>query len=216
MPPLPRPVPLERRWNHNFHYHDLLLEAMPTPCRAALDVGSGDGTFVAKLAPRAGKVTGIDRAPDVDDEARAAAPAAEWIAADFLAHDFGDRRFDFVACVATLHHMEFAPAVGKMASLLAPGGVLAVIGLANSVTARDVAYDAMGLVRTRLERAHRRFYRVEVAQTDCRMTYGEVERDAAALLPGAVYRRLVLFRYFLTWTKPPSSVTLRPADTRSE
>src|SRR5216684_7682827 len=108
-----RLVPLARRWNHNFHYHDLLLEALPSPCRAALDVGSGDGTLVARLAPHAEHVTGIDRAPGVDDEARAAAPGAEWIAADFLAHDFGDRRFDFVCCVATLHHMDFAAAVGK-------------------------------------------------------------------------------------------------------
>jgi len=34
-----RLVPIERRWNHNFHYHDLVLAAAPTPCRAALDVG---------------------------------------------------------------------------------------------------------------------------------------------------------------------------------
>jgi SAM-dependent methyltransferase len=197
-----RPVPLARRWNHNFHYHDLLLEALPSPCRAALDVGTGDGTLVARLADRAGHVTGIDRAPAVDEQVHAAAPLAEWIAADFLAHDFGDRRFDFVACVATLHHMEFEPAVSKMASLLEPGGVLAIVGLANSATARDVAFDAMGLARSRLERAHRKFYRVEGAQTDCRMTYAEVERAAAALLAGATYRRLVLFRYFLTWTKP--------------
>jgi len=197
-----RLIPIARRWNHNFHYHDLLLEAMPTPCRAALDVGCGDGTFVAKLAPRAGRVTGIDRVLPIDDGARAAAPAAEWIAAEFLAHDFGNRKFDFVTCVATLHHMAFAPAVGRMAALLDPGGVLAIVGLANSATARDVAFDAMGLANSRLERTHRRFYRADVAQTDCRMTYGEVEREAAALLPGAVYRRLVLFRYSLTWTKP--------------
>jgi SAM-dependent methyltransferase len=211
-----RLVPLERRWNHNFHHHDLLLEAMPSPCRAALDVGCGDGTFLAKLAPRAGRVTGIDRAPLVDEGVRAAAPAAEWIAADFLAHDFGERKFDFVACVATLHQMEFAPAVGKMASLLEPGGVLAIVGLANSTTARDVAFDAMGLARSRLERVHRRFHRVDAAQTDCRMTYGEVERAAAALLPGATSRRLVLFRYWVTWRKPPGDPSLRPAGTRSE
>src|SRR4051812_17297507 len=103
---------------------------MPVPCHDALDVGAGEGTLVARLAARAERVTGIDPAPRPDALVRAAAPAAEWIAADFLDHDFGARRFDFIACVATLHHMEFAPAVRRMAALLTPGGALAVIGLA--------------------------------------------------------------------------------------
>jgi 2-polyprenyl-3-methyl-5-hydroxy-6-metoxy-1,4-benzoquinol methylase len=200
--PAPRVVPLERRWNHNFHYHDLVLAAMPAPCRTALDVGCGEGTLLAKLAARAERVTGIDASPLALARVRATAPTAEWIEADFLAHDFGARRFDFVACVATLHHMEFAPAVGKMKALLEPGGVLAVVGLANSVTAKDVAYDAMGLAQSRLERARRGFYRAEAPQAVARMTYGQVEREAERLLPGAAFRRLVLFRYLVTWVKP--------------
>jgi len=197
-----REPPLERRWNHNFHYHDLVLAAVPAPCRAALDVGCGEGTLVAHLASRADRVTGIDLAPAPDAVVRAAAPGAEWIAGDFLAHDFGARRFDFVSCVATLHHVALAPAVEKMAGLLAPGGALAIVGLANRSTARDVAYDAMGLAQSRVERARRGFYQPEVAMTDARMTYAEVESEAARLLPGCAYRRLVLFRYLVTWVKP--------------
>jgi hypothetical protein len=95
--------------------------------------------------------------------------------------------------------MEFAPALGKMAALLAPGGALAVVGLATSSTARDVAYDAMGLAQSRVERARRGFHQSDVPMTDSRMTYADVAREAAELLPGAVFRRLVLFRYLLTW-----------------
>jgi hypothetical protein len=36
-------------WNHNSHYHDLLLAAVPPGCRRALDVGCGLGTFARKL-----------------------------------------------------------------------------------------------------------------------------------------------------------------------
>jgi hypothetical protein len=34
------------------------------------------------------------------------------------------------------------------------------------------------------------------------MTYADVERVAAGMLPGVSFRRLLLFRYHLTWTKP--------------
>jgi len=195
-----RVLPPEKRWNHNFHYHDLVLGAMPVPCARALDVGAGDGTLLALLATRAAHVTGIDLAPG--DAAHAVAPAAEWIAGDFLAHDFGARRFDFISCVATLHHVDFAAGLTRMGALLAPGGALAVVGLAASSTAKDVAYDAMGLAQSRLERARRGFHRPDVAMTGARMTYAEVARAAAALLPGATFRRLVLFRYLVTWIKP--------------
>jgi SAM-dependent methyltransferase len=205
-----RPLALERRWNHNFHYHDLVLAALPAPCRSALDVGCGDGTLLGKLSARADHVTGIDTSPLVADLVRAAAPTAEWIAGDILAHDFGAQRFEFVACVATLHHVDFAAGLGRMAALLAPGGRLVVVGLANSATARDVAYDAMGLAQSRLERARHRFHRADVPQAMAHMTYGEVERAAAALLPGATFRRLVLFRYLLTWTKPADAAGAAP------
>src|SRR5690349_18329374 len=169
-----RDLPPERRWNHNFHYHDLVLAALPGACRTALDVGAGDGTLLALLAARVPHVTGIDAAQGAEALARASAPTAEWITDDFLAHDFGARRFDFVACVATLHHMDFAAGLAKMAALLAPGGALAVVGLAASSSTRDVAYDAMGLAQSRLERARRGFHRPDVAMTDARMTYAAV------------------------------------------
>jgi SAM-dependent methyltransferase len=204
---MPRLVPPARRWNHNFHYHDRVLQAMPSPCRTALDVGAGDGTLLALLAARADHVTGIDNAPPLEATARATAPTAEWIAAEFLAHDFGVRRFDFVACVATLHHMDFAAGLSKMAGLLVPGGALAVVGLAASTTARDVAYDAMGLAQSRVERARRGFHRPDVVMTDARMSYAQVARGAADLLPGAVFQRLVLFRYLVTWIKPDPTAT---------
>jgi 2-polyprenyl-3-methyl-5-hydroxy-6-metoxy-1,4-benzoquinol methylase len=197
-----RLVPIERRWNHNFHYHDLVLAAMPVPCSAALDVGSGEGTLVAKLAARSEHVTGIDLAQRVDELVHAAAPRAEWIADNFYTYDFGPRKFDLVACVATLHHLEMCLAMRKMAALLVPGGKLVVVGLAASGTARDAAYDAMGLAKSRLERALRGFYRADVAQSDCRITYDEVAQTLGSLLPGGEFKRLVLFRYAYTWTKP--------------
>jgi len=147
-------------------------------------------------------VTGIDLAPRVDELVHAAAPRAEWITGNFFAHDFGARRFDLIACVATLHHMEMCFATRRLAELLVPGGRLVVVGLAASETARDAAYDAMGLAKSRLERALHGFYRADVAQTDCRITYDQIAQTLGRLLPGGEFKRLVLFRYAYTWTKP--------------
>jgi hypothetical protein len=36
-------------WNHNNHYHDLLLKAVPYGCQRALDVGCGLG-FISMIA----------------------------------------------------------------------------------------------------------------------------------------------------------------------
>lgn len=52
-------------WNHNTHYHRLVLDAMPDPCEAALDVGCGEGLLARRLATRARRVhrgEGIQRA----------------------------------------------------------------------------------------------------------------------------------------------------------
>ena len=40
------------RWNHNLHYHRLVLDAVPAHARTALDVGTGDGLLAADLRRR--------------------------------------------------------------------------------------------------------------------------------------------------------------------
>lgn len=190
-------------WNRNLHYHGLLLRAMPSPCRAALDAGCGDGTLVRKLAERAATVVGIDANAAMIERAREhrSASSALLIHGDFLEYDFGESRFDFIACVAALHHMDLRAALGRMASLLQRNGTLAVIGLARSSTARDLAFDLAGFAVTRLVRMQRALHDPGAPLADPTMTYAEIERTAIGMLPGAGFRRLVLFRYLLTWTK---------------
>ncbi|MEV7322908.1 class I SAM-dependent methyltransferase [Streptomyces sp. NPDC093970] len=52
-------------WNHNVHYHPVVLDAVPPGCRAALDVGCGDGLLATALAARAESVTGVDRSAEM-------------------------------------------------------------------------------------------------------------------------------------------------------
>lgn len=48
------------RWNHNIHYHRLILDAVPAGASSALDVGCGNGLLSTELHSRVSKVAGID------------------------------------------------------------------------------------------------------------------------------------------------------------
>ncbi|HEV2738894.1 MAG TPA: class I SAM-dependent methyltransferase [Candidatus Elarobacter sp.] len=191
------------RWNKNFRYYSLLVGAMPSPCHFALDVGCGAGTFVRALTERAETVIGIDRSGQMIDQARRAVPDAGvmLIRDDFLTHDFGDLRFDFIACTAALHHMDFHAAMERMKSLLRHGGVIGIVGLARPSTAMDFAFDLTGFLVTRADRLRCKQCDRGAPLASPTMTYSEIEKAAADVLPGSVFRRLVLFRYFLTWRK---------------
>jgi len=121
------------RWNHNIYYQDVLLHAVPANSRSALDVGCGEGTLTRELARRVPTVVGIDVDRPSIDEARRQVGAAgvEYLLGDFLSYPFEPESFDFIASVATLHHMDATKALTRMRALLSPGGAMAVLGLAR-------------------------------------------------------------------------------------
>jgi 2-polyprenyl-3-methyl-5-hydroxy-6-metoxy-1,4-benzoquinol methylase len=99
-------------WNHNVHYHPLVLDAVPDGCRTALDVGCGEGLLVRKLALRAQSVTGVDSSGEMIRLARersAGLSGVTFSEADFL--DGASRgplaagTYDFVSAVAVVHHV---------------------------------------------------------------------------------------------------------------
>ncbi|HEX8671119.1 MAG TPA: class I SAM-dependent methyltransferase, partial [Longimicrobium sp.] len=116
-------------WNHNIHYHRLILDAIPPGARHALDVGCGEGTLARQLRALVPNVTAIDVDPASIDLARQAGPDIEYLLGDFLTYPFHPASFDFIASVATLHHMDAGAALARMRDLLRPGGTLASIGL---------------------------------------------------------------------------------------
>lgn len=189
-------------WNHNLHYHPLVLDAMPAHCERALDVGCGEGTLARKLRSRAPHVTGIDADRASIDLARTHDDDIDYVLGDFLIHPFEPASFDFIACVAALHHMNPEAALERMRELLAPRGVLAIVGLARP-SARDLPRD---LAATVISRAHRLIRREWHSPAPTIWppphTYAEVRRLAEHTLPGARYERHLLFRYSILWPKP--------------
>ncbi|MGW6733865.1 class I SAM-dependent methyltransferase [Streptomyces sp. NPDC055013] len=112
------------------------------PHMSVLDVGCGPGTITADLAALVpdGHVTGVDRAPEILEQARAAAAGrglanVGFTVADVHALDFPDDTFCVVHAHQVLQHVgDPVAALREMKRVTRPGGLIAV---------RDSDYAAM-------------------------------------------------------------------------
>jgi len=113
-----------------------LLREAPLPRRKlALEIGPGDGRFLAQLAPRFARVLALDNAPEMLAASRATAAHAGLGNIDFILGDTGSNELCGIAadCIVinmVLHHTpEPAQVLMDAAAHLAPGGVIAVTDL---------------------------------------------------------------------------------------
>jgi 2-polyprenyl-3-methyl-5-hydroxy-6-metoxy-1,4-benzoquinol methylase len=135
-------------------------------------------------------------------EAQDAAHKVEYLTGDFLTHPF-EENFDFIASVAAIHHMDARAALVRMRGLLRPGGTLAVVGLARSRTLADLAADAAGGVVHRAYKATRNYWQHSAPVVwPPPMTYPGIRQLAVEVIPGVRYRRHLMWRYSLVWSKP--------------
>jgi SAM-dependent methyltransferase len=213
-------------WNHNAHYHRMILAAVPPGCGRALDVGCGQGALTRRLRRVVPEVTGIDRDERSIEIARghAEAPGISYVLADFLTVPFGtgplrSGSVDLVTAVASVHHMDTEAALRRMAELLRPGGVLAVVGLARESSPAGLAMLVPATIGHRVHliasawarrgqragqsgrRGRAQAYQSPIVWPPA-LTYWQTRRLAARVLPGARFRRRMYWRYSLVWTKP--------------
>jgi 2-polyprenyl-3-methyl-5-hydroxy-6-metoxy-1,4-benzoquinol methylase len=198
-------VPDAERWNHNIHYHPLLLSAVPVGAGRVLDIGCGDGQLTRQFAAQADCVVGID----LDSASIQLAiestrePNIEYVCGDVLDHPFEPGSFDAVVSVATLHHMDTARGLRRFASLVRPGGVIAIIGIGRPHIVEDLPWQIAGTVATRYHRlSKQRWEHSAPIVWPPPHTNRKVAAIAATELPGAVFCRHILWRYSLVWTKP--------------
>ncbi|MBO0790858.1 MAG: methyltransferase domain-containing protein [Ktedonobacteraceae bacterium] len=193
------------RYNHNEHYRNLLLRQIPSHCQNALDIGCGDGGFARLLADRFdGTVTGIDsdRAMVERAQTETGNQSIHFIEADFMRYSFDEEQFDFITATASLHHMPFAQALEKITSLLRPGGVLAVLGLFREVSLADTAVSVVAAPVNTFYALTRGWSSSGAPVKPANMSLREIHKTVSIHLPGARLRRLLLWRYLLTWQKP--------------
>ena len=199
---------------HTARYYDVLLHAVPRPCDRALDVGCGTGGFSRALAPLAGRVDAIDRDPGVIERARAASAGfskLHFSCTDFMTCTDEGGGYDFVCALASLHHLPLPGALERMKSLLRPGGVLGVIGLYRSQGITDFACSLAAFpVSLWLRLTHPRVPE-SVPLRDPDLTLLEIRTLAGELLPGAVLKRRLLWRYTLLYHAPDHHGLARPS-----
>ena len=207
-------------WNHNARYHDYLLGHIPEPCRRILEIGCGGGQFSRLLAERGERVLAIDLSPEMLRLARARSasyPNIDFVQGDVMACRLPDEEFDFIATLTTMHHLPMESMLKKTARALKPGGVFVCLDLYRRSGPSDLLFDAAAyavapfarLIQTgklRPPRAVRKAY-AEHGKTDTYLTLPEIEQICERVLPGAVVKRHLFWRYSIVWKKAAGGQT---------
>ncbi|WP_030542372.1 bifunctional 2-polyprenyl-6-hydroxyphenol methylase/3-demethylubiquinol 3-O-methyltransferase UbiG [Streptomyces albus] len=144
-------------FDHNDHYHRLLVSHVPGGSRTALDVGCGTGRFARRLADRGIAVDAVDPDAEVVEAARARSgpgseggedrgdgggggrPEPRFRRADITRTPLPADHYDVISCLASIHHMPFGT-VAALRDALAPGGVLLILGCYRATSPADHAW----------------------------------------------------------------------------
>src|SRR5665647_2036469 len=142
-----RSHPFAARWNHNTHYFPLLASRIPETTDRVLDVGCGDGTFCRFVARDDRRVVGVD----IDVSALPADSAGvQYVIASAEELPFADGTFGAVTMTMVLHHVQAERALAEAARVIAPGGVLLILGYGRYGGWRDAPHEVRDLLTHRL------------------------------------------------------------------
>ncbi|MFH9349675.1 class I SAM-dependent methyltransferase [Kitasatospora sp. NPDC017646] len=196
-------------FDHNDHYHRLLLRSLPPGARRALDVGCGTGAFARALARRGIDVDAVDRDEPVLTAARARGDSSRirYRQADLTALELPPGRYDFISCLASLHHLPLGT-LARLRDALAPGGVLVVLGCYRETTVGNrltslaaVPVNAFCRLAVHLRERGAPPSRVQAPVTMPRTSLPEIRAYARQHLPGFRVRRLLFWRYLLAYRR---------------
>ncbi|OBH44308.1 SAM-dependent methyltransferase [Mycobacterium intracellulare] len=190
-------------WNHNSAYHPWLVGIAARRRGDVLDVGCGEGLLAQRLAAVSRSVVGIDVDPiSVWRAAQRLQPIGNATVqhARFEDLDEAERRYDLITFVASLHHLPLRDALHKARQMLRPAGQLAVVGLSANKSIADWVWAGLCVPAVRAGGLlHRETRDIGVPVADPREGLDEIRRVAADVLPGAVIRRGLYYRYRLLW-----------------
>jgi 2-polyprenyl-3-methyl-5-hydroxy-6-metoxy-1,4-benzoquinol methylase len=190
-------------WNHNAAYHVWLISIAARHRGHVLDVGCGEGLLAQRLARVSRSVVGVDPDPDSIQRAQERLQSINNASVELMGFQNFDaerRSFDLITFVASLHHLPLRETLQRARQMLRSGGELAIVGLSANKTIADWTWAALCTPVARVgSRLHRETRNIGVAVAEPRESLGEIRRLANDVLPGAVIRRGLYYRYRLLW-----------------
>ena len=201
MPVDPLSVPDHRRYNHTIHFQRELLAEVPDTAHTAIDAGCGEGLASRTLAAAGLTVVGIDEdAPSIDRARSQDTTRITYVVGDVLTTDLTPA--DVVYSGAMLHHMDIREGLTRLASWVAPGGRLCIVGAARS-TWRDLPREVVSSLADKVFTLVRGSWKHGSPTVwPPPHTYAQVRDAVEELLPGARYRSRILWRYTIVWDRP--------------
>lgn len=192
-------------WNHNTHYHKLLLKQLPDKRDSALDIGSGFGLFSFKLSSIYNKIVCIEpdlRSIEYSKKNYGILPNLTYINSNFLEHNFEDQKFDFIVAIASIHHMDFEESLKRMRSLLSSGGKLFILGLYKESSIMDFLVSIVAILPNfilNLFSQKDKAEDCEMIMTSATMTINDIKKSASKVLKYYRFRRHLFWRYSLQY-----------------
>jgi 2-polyprenyl-3-methyl-5-hydroxy-6-metoxy-1,4-benzoquinol methylase len=190
-------------WNHNTAYHPWLVDLALRHKGDVLDVGCGDGLLAQRLSAMSRSVTALEPDPAAVRRATERLASHDNVTierSDFGHYQPGDRRYDLITFVASLHHMALRSALTKARGMLTPTGEIAVVGLSANKSLSDWAWAVACVPAARIgSRLHRETRDIGVSVTDPGESLSEIRHTVADVLPGASVRRALYYRYLMHW-----------------
>jgi SAM-dependent methyltransferase len=203
-------------WDHNNHYHSLMLQAIPAGLPrslSALDVGCGTGELCRLLVNRFDHVLGVDLSENQLELARSRHIfGCDYQLGDFMSMPIKRNSYGCIVSVAAAHHLPYGEFLSKCQDALTPGGVLLVLDIYKAHTLSDFAFRGLAFLPNRIMNWHYNRHRSqseaektamrEHCKHDIYMTMRQIrEATTANLGDGYHLRRLLYFRYLLVYGK---------------
>jgi SAM-dependent methyltransferase len=193
-------------------YEEGILRHVPDGMKHVL--GCGLGGVARRLASRCDRVTAIDLAPAMIEEAARrsshfpnidfhVAEAEPWLAQNV-------DTYDCITAMAVLHHIDLERILPRIARALRLGGTFLAVDLLDPSTLRHAPLNALalcvGLSRNLLHRTlplgPRRAAWTRHGHNEQYLTFPEARAIYSRLLPTAHLRQHLLWRYSIVWKNP--------------
>ena len=201
-------------WGHNSHYHDYLLKQMAPNCEKVLEIGCGTGSFSRLLAQRVEIVLASDLSPVMIKIAKQRSEGysnIEYKKADVMECEFSKNQFNCIVSIATLHHLPLEEILHKIKAWLKPNGILIVLDLYEAKGVGDLVREFLPIpvsMFLKLKNTGRIRDPKEVIEawtehgkTDTYLPVSTLFSVCSEIIPGAIIRKHLLWRYSIIWKK---------------